>query len=167
MRSIVRTIFLALVVATVLAALPYRAQAIKLDKVVEQIGPYKLGTSYEVMKNLAGFTLDKGRTHPEQGIVAAKIIDKRIANTRTIQRFTFRQGQLARVSIIFHPPQQWTEEAVRGWLLSQWGNPGPKEKVGDQLIYVWKMRTTYAVILPADGGRWMASIQMDPFGTSR
>src|SRR3989442_12489507 len=83
-----------------LAAVPYRAQAGKLDRVVEQIGPYKLGTSYEVMKNLAGFSLDKDRSHPEQGIVTAKIIDKRIPNTRTIQRFTFRQGQLILASSI-------------------------------------------------------------------
>ncbi len=150
-----------LALGVLLAAVPYRAQAGKLDSVVEQIGPYKLGTSYEAMKNLAGFTLDKGRTDPERGIVSAKIIDKRIANTSTIQRFTFRQGRLMRVSIIFHPPQRWTEEAVKGWLLSQWGDPGPKEKVKDELLYIWKMKTTLGMVLPADGGRWMASITVN------
>jgi len=156
---VIRAIAFAL--GVLLAAVPYRAQAGKLDRVVEQIGPYKLGTSYEVMKNQAGFSLDKDRSHPEQGIVTAKIIDKRIANTRTIQRFTFRQGQLMRVSIIFHPPQQWTEEAVKGWLLSQWGDPGPKEKFEEELRYIWKMKTTLGVVRPADGGRWMASITLN------
>ena len=152
---------IAFALGVLLAAVPYRAQAGKLDRVVEQIGPYKLGTSYEVMKNLAGFSLDKDRSHPEQGIVTAKIIDKRIANTRTIQRFAFRQGQLMRVSIIFHPPQQWTEEAVKGWLLSQWGDPAPKEKFEDELRYIWKMKTTLGVVRPAGGGRWIASITLN------
>src|SRR5207302_10813892 len=127
------------------------------------LGPYKLGTPYDEMKSLAGFKLDEKRTDPKQDIVAGKIIDKRILGIPTIQRLIFKHGKLYRISIIFGPPQpEWTEERVKGWLIQQgWPDPGAKAKLKDGENYVWEFRANIAMILPADGGRWMASIMVN------
>jgi hypothetical protein len=133
-------------------------QAKKIDTNLQHIGQYVLGTEYDAMKGLAGFKLDEKRSEPDKGIVSAKIIDRSVSNTPTIQRFTFKNGILIRVSIIFHPPQTWTEEAVKNWLVRQWGDPGEKELADGEQHYLWRAPKSLGVILPADGGRWMASL---------
>lgn len=126
---------------------------------VDKLGPYTLGTTYNALKELTGFRDDPGRSKPEEDVRAAKVIGKNLFNTPTIQRFTFKHDRLIRVSIIFHPPAEWPEERVKRMVAEQWGEPGPKQKLGDssQPIYFWKGSIGWLVILPADGGRWMAS----------
>ncbi|GAC1651742.1 MAG: hypothetical protein NVS9B12_00410 [Vulcanimicrobiaceae bacterium] len=128
---------------------------------LQQLGPYHLGVSYDSLKTLPGFTLDEKRSDPAENIVAAKIIDKSIANTPTIQRFTFKSGYLVRISIIFHPPDIWTEDAVKAWLIPQWGDPGVKESCGSDAppCYTWRAPRSIGFILPADGGRSMAQLR--------
>lgn len=126
---------------------------------VDKLGPYHIGdTYYDDLKNLAGFTDDPTRSYPEKDIKAAKIIARNLWNTPTLQRFTFSHNKLVRVSIIFHPPSEWTEERVKRVVAEQWGDPGPKQKQGDDTVYLWQGAVGFIVILPADGGRWMASL---------
>ena len=146
-------------IAIVLAVLASPAVSADMKQtVMEKLGPYKLGTSYEEMKDLSGFKLDEKRSEPEKNLVSAKIIDKRILDTPTIQRFTFKTGRLIRVSIIFHPPERYPEEAVKQWLIAQWGDPGDREKIDNELHYVWHFQHSLGVILPSDGNRWMVSL---------
>jgi len=136
------------------------AVAKKVDVDLQQIDRYQLGTAYDEMKNLPGFKLDEKRSDPSQGLVSAKIIDKGVANTPTVQRFMFKNGKLIRISIIFHPPETWTEEAVKRWLTKQWGDPGEKEKIDNEMHYLWRAPKSLGMILPADGGRSMASLML-------
>ena len=149
---------LRLAAAALAALVPLAAPAKKFETALWQLGPYTLGTSYEEMKGLAGFKLDEKRSKPEENLVSAKIIDSRILGAMTIQRFTFKSGKLIRVSIIFHPPDKYTEEVVKAWLVEQWGDPGPKEIIDKEERYLWSFPHTLGVILPADGNRWMASL---------
>ena len=145
--------------AAVLALLvPLAAPAKKFPGAMDQLGPYKLGLTYDEMKILDGFKLDEKRSKPTENLVSAKIIDKRILGTPTIQRFTFKSGKLIRVSIIFHPPEQYPEETVKAWLIGQWGDPGSKETVDKEQHYMWQFHHTLGALLPADGDRWMASL---------
>jgi hypothetical protein len=143
------------------AVLSSPASATQTTSDLQQLGPYHLGASYDSLKTLSGFKLDETRTNPAENIVAAKIIDKSVANTMTIQRFTFKNGRLIRISIIFHPPDTWTEDAVKAWLVPQWGDPGVKELCDSKdspRCYAWRAPKSLGVILPADGGRHMASL---------
>lgn len=149
---------LRLAAAALAALVPLAAPAKKFDSIMEQLGPYKLGSTYEEMKSLTGFKLDEKRSKPEENLVSAKIVDPRILGTMTIQRFTFKSGKLVRVSIIFHPPEKYPEETVRAWLVGQWGAPGPKETFEKEQHYLWQFQHSLGVILPADGNRWMASL---------
>ncbi len=140
--------------------LPLAADAGKIDREQLALGPYALGTPYESLKSLAGFKLDDKRTEPDKGIVAAKIIDRRVLSTPTIQRLIFKNGKLMRISIIFGQAAEWTEPRVKAWLVEQgWGDPGVKEKFSDGTeSYAWHFKNALGMILPADGGRTMASI---------
>ena len=138
--------------------LPLAAPAKKFEAAMEQLGPYKLGSTYEEIKRLDGFKVDEKRSKPAENLVSAKIIDKRVLGTPTIQRFTFKNGRLLRVSIIFHPPEQYPEQTVKAWLVGQWGDPGPKQSVDKEMHYMWQFQNTLGALLPADGHRWMASL---------
>ena len=144
-----------------IAGVALAANATKIDKAVDTLGPYRLGTPYEELKSLAGFKLDEKRTKPTEDLVAGKIIDRRILEIPTIQRLIFKHGKLYRISVIFGPTE-WTEERVKTWVMGQgWGDPGPKAVVKDGANYVWEFQKNIAMILPADGGRWMASIMVN------
>jgi hypothetical protein len=136
------------------------AAAKKVDNplALDSIGPYRLGSSYDDLKKRPGYTEDPERTKPAEGIVAGKIIDKEIAGTPTVQRLIFKNGKLIRVSIIFFPPEKWNEEAVKAWCAAQWGDPGPREQVGDTALYVWDSPGTAAMIMSADKGMYMVSL---------
>lgn len=127
------------------------------ESAVAQLGPYKLGTTYNDLKGLAGFVDDPTRTNPAEDIKAAKIIARNLFNTPTIQRFFFRHDRLIRISIIFHPPEEWPEERVKRLVAEQWGQPDGRESFGGHMFYQWKGSTGRIVILPSVGGRWMAS----------
>ena len=130
------------------------ARAKRLEKSLTTLGPYRLGTSYDEMQGRTGFTADPARSRPSQGELSAKIIDKKIADTPTIQRFTFRQGKLVRVSILFGDTA-WDEDRVKTYVAGQHGDPG--EKVDGK--YVWIGNDgNLVVVLFGDGGRWMASL---------
>ena len=77
-------------------------------RAVDGIAGYLIMTTrYSDLSGLTGFRDDPDRSYPEREVKSAKIIDKRLWNTPTIQRFAFYKDQLVRVSILFHSPEQW------------------------------------------------------------
>lgn len=124
---------------------------------VDKIGPYTLGSSFTEIKDLPGFIYDSGRSKPEKGIQSGKIIDKNVYGQATIQRFTFHKNKLVRVSIIMGDPE-FTEEQAKARVVEQWGDPGGKQAVGSDMIYVWAGSTGTVMILRADGGRQMITL---------
>lgn len=124
---------------------------------VNLIGPYELGANYNELKDLPGFKFDTGRSKPDMGIKVGKIIDKNVFDQVTIQRLTFHRNKLVRVSIIIGDPS-FTEEQAKDIVMKQWGNPGPKQKVGNSSMYVWTGALGTILILPADGGRQMITL---------
>lgn len=127
------------------------------ESAVDQLGPYRLGMTYNDLKGLTGFVEDPTRSRPAEDIKSAKIIARNLFNTPTIQRFTFRHDRLIRISIIFHPPDEWTEERVKRAVAEQWGQPDGRESSKGQMVYQWTGSTGRILIVPADGGRWMAT----------
>ncbi len=126
-------------------------------KMVNIIGPYKLGSLFTELKDLPGFKYDTGRSNPGKGIQVGKIIDKNVYDQPTIQRLTFHKNKLVRISIIIGDVQ-FTEEQTKALVAKQWGDPGAKQLIGDNLIYLWTGSIGTLMILPADGGRQMVSL---------
>lgn len=149
---------LLLLISITLFSLTAQAQAPKLHiQKVDEIGPYRLGSDYSVVKDLPGFKYDSGRSNPGKGIRAGKIIDKNVYDQPTIQRLIFHRDKLVRVSIIIGNPD-FTEEQAKNLVAKEWGDPGPKQKIGNDLLYKWKGSIGMIVILAADGGRQMISL---------
>jgi hypothetical protein len=123
---------------------------------VDSFGPYRLGMEYKELQTLKGFVDDASRSEPAKGIKAAKIIDL-LFDQPTIQRFFFQDDKLFRVSIIFGEVE-FGEEQAKSLVSKQWGDPGPKQKVGDDSIYLWHGRVGMIMILPAQGGRQMVTL---------
>jgi len=131
-----------------------------VDKeVLEQLGPYRIGADYDSLKGLPGFEVDEKRTDAKNDVQAARIIDKRILEVATIQRLIFKQRRLYRISIIFGSTEI-TEEMVKGWAARQWGDPGPKRKIGEDDRYLWQAPGRVGMLMPADGGRAMVSLSV-------
>ena len=147
-----------LVVVMFIGILPASAQPSKASAgKVDMLGPYKLGSSFTELKDLPGFKYDSGRSDPEKGIKAGKIIDKNVYGQATIQRLIFHKNKLVRVSIIIGD-QNFTEEQAKALVVKQWGDPGGKQKSGDNMIYMWTGSTGTIMILSADGGRQMITL---------
>ncbi len=124
---------------------------------VNMLGPYKLGSSFNEIKDLPGFKYDSSRSKPEKGIQAGKIIDVKVYDQATIQRLIFHKNKLVRVSIIIGSTE-FTEEQTKALVVKQWGDPGEKQKVGSSMIYLWAGSTGTIMLLPADGGRQMITL---------
>ena len=130
------------------------------DPGLDRLGPYALGTTYDELKAMPGFEADEKRTDAAGQLAAGRIIDKKILGVPTIQRLVCKAGKLRRVSVIFGPVEV-TEELAKGWAARSWGDPGAKKTIGDSQHYVWQVPGRLAMVLPADGGRWMVSLTVN------
>ncbi len=147
-----------LLISFALFSLSVTAQSSKTSvNKVNLLGPYKLGSSYNEMKDLPGFKVDSSRSKPEKGIRAGKIIDKNVFDQATIQRLIFHKDKLVRISIIMGDPA-FTEEQAKDLVVRQWGDPGQKQIVGNNALYIWTGSVGTLMILTADGGRQMISL---------
>ena len=149
---------LLLFISFVLFSLSTAAQTSKTSAgMVNMLGPYELGSSYMELKDFPGFKYDTGRSKPEKEIKVGKIIAKNVYDQVTIQRLTFHRNKLVRVSIIIGDPA-FTEEQTKTLVVKQWGDPGAKQKVSDNMTYVWTGSIGTIMILSADGGRQMITL---------
>ena len=130
------------------------------DPGLDRLGPYALGTTYDELKAMPGFEADEKRTDAAGQLAAGRIIDKKVLGVPTIQRLVCKAGKLQRVSVIFGPVEI-TEELAKGWAARSWGDPGAKKIIGDSQHYVWQVPGRLAMVLPADGGRWMVSLTVN------
>ena len=147
-----------LLIAFALLSLSTTAQTSKASAgMVNMIGPYELGSSFMELKDLPGFKYDTVRSKPEIGIKVGKIIDKNVYDQATIQRLTFHKNKLVRISIIIGDPK-FTEEQTKTLVVKQWGDPGEKQKSGDNMTYIWTGSIGTIMILSADGGRQMITL---------
>lgn len=124
---------------------------------VNMVGPYKLGTSFDELKDRTGFKYDSSRSKPEKRILAGKIIDVKVFEQATIQRLIFHNNKLVRVSIIIGN-QEFTEDQTKALVAEQWGDPGEKQKFGGVTTYIWTGTSGTIMLLPADGGRQMITL---------
>lgn len=129
------------------------------DKPVDRLGSHRLGDAYEKFKAVEGFEDDPSRDDAAAGLKAARIIGP-FSGQMTIQRLYFKSGKLARFSIIFGDPA-FNEPKVKDLVAAEWGDPGPRMRMADGTSrYVWTGTRGVAMVLPADGGRWMASVAL-------
>lgn len=124
---------------------------------VDMIGPYALGSMLADLQKLPDFQQDSLRSRPEEGIIVGKIIAKNVFGKMTIQRLHFHNNRLVKVNIIFADPKV-SEEEAKALVVNQWGEPGEKIKVSDNMRYVWKGTLGMIMISDADGGRQMITL---------
>jgi hypothetical protein len=147
----------AVLVTALSLVVPFPAGAGTLDKPVDGLGPYRLGATYDSLKSLKGFEDDPSRDDSAQSLKAARVIGP-FGGQVALQRLFFKGGKLVRLSIIFGDPA-FGEEKVKDLIANEWGDPGAKQPLGGgQSAYVWIGTRGTAMVVPADGGRWLAGL---------
>jgi hypothetical protein len=142
-----------LYISFVLFAFSTEAQPSKsTNRQVNMVGPYKLGSSFDELKDLPGFKYDSSRSKPEKGIHAGKIIDVKVYDQATIQRLIFHKNKLVRVSIIIGSTE-FTEEQTKALVAKQWGDPGEKQKFGGTMMYLWAGSTGTIMLTLTDNDK--------------